>query len=635
MTNAPGLDEKKLVMSSWQRCVSDYRLSRDASKPILRLRDAEVGPRRKKFVDLPDGDTSELDGLFRIAQRAQHYAVVADAECVLVMHDPAAAWAADYEHVGIVDGACWNEQIAATNGVAMALRHRHPVTVAGKDHYYQLLAPFQCSAAPLLNHCDEPIGAINISSLDQGSRADRIFSQHLVALAAAKIQARLFHARYRDHLRASLRVVGGETDETVNALIAIDGSGQIIAATNAGARVADRTAPNGLIGRNVGSIFDATIDELAACTGAAMEVDAGRDRPLIVLPIAPRQSRPTATSVATRRIGRTGPVSLREIAGDDSAALAMVERAERLFRASVPMHISGGTATGKRTLVRALHREVTYSQGVLITVDCGRASDISADEFATSFTRTLERARAHSHASDGSVNVATLMIERVDELEDHLQKQLVGFLRKLENVLDGPSLGREPKGLRVIVTSSSKSIEDAGADALQTELAAHFAGGLVAIRPLRYRNDLSSLIIRVAQRILGRPARITDDAMALLIARSWFGNYRELVGTLRGALVLSDGKAITPFDLADGMSAPHRPPEKLKDQVDLVHDADASLVRDALCRANWNVSKAAKTLQISRATLHRRMVKLKLIRPSKQLRHHIGQLGNADQQHSV
>ncbi len=617
-------------MSSWQRCVSEYRLSRDASKPILRLRDAEVGPRRKRFIDLLDGDVSELAGLFRIAQRAQHYAVVADADCVLVMHDPAAAWAADYERVGIVDGACWNEQIAATNGVAMALRHRHPVTVAGKDHYYQLFSPFQCSAAPLLNHLDEPIGAINISSLDRGSLADRIFSQHVVALAAAKIQARLFHAKYRDQLRATLSVVGGETDETVNALIAIDGSGRIIAATNAGARVADSTAPDGLIGRDVSSIFDATIDELAASTGAAMEVDAGRHRSLIVLPVAPRQARPTATSVTTRRIGRTGPVTLREIAGGDAAAAALVERARRLFRASVPMHVSGGAATGKRTLVRALHREVTFSQGVLIAVDCGRTSDASASDFALSFTRALERARAHDHTSDGPLNVATLLIERVDLLDRHLQSHLVGFLRKLENVLDGPSLARDAGRLRVIITSSGSVGGRTNSAALHPDLKAHFAGGAIVMRSLRSRADLGALIVQVAQRIGERPVRVTDDAMTLLSARSWPGNYRELVGTLRAALILGDGKSITPFDLADdaGSIEEHsaHPPERLQEEP---AEIEASLVREALQRAAWNVSSAAKLLGVSRATLHRRIVALGLVRPSRELGLRIGQAAAA------
>ena len=612
-------------MSSWQRCVSDYRLSRDASKPIMRLRDGEVPPRRKKFVDLLDGDVSEIKALFRIAQRAQHYAVVADAECVLVMHDPAAAWAADYERVGIVDGACWNEQIAATNGVAMALRHRHPVTVAGKDHYYQLLAPFQCSAAPLLNHRDEPIGAINLSSLDHGSRTDRIFSQYVVALAAAKIQARLFHARYRDHLRASLSVLGSETDETVNALIAMDGSGRVIAATNAGARAIDLNASDGLIGRNVGSILDATIDELAASTGVAIDVDAGYDRRLIVLPVAPRHARPTATSVATRRIGRTGPVSLREIAGVDAASVALVERAQRLFRASVPMHVSGEPATGKRTLVQALHREVTFSQGSLITVDCSQTSDASADDFAKSFARALERARAHDHAADGCLSIATLLVERVDELDRKLQKRLANFLSKLENVLDGPSLSHETRKLRVVVTSSQNGSGDGHSPALQAELAAHFAGGSVVMRPIRHRTDLRNLISSVAHRLVERPVHVKENAVTLLTSRDWTGNFRELVGTLRSALVLGDGKSITAFDLADVSVVCQEPTLTPCEPVGRESEVDASLVQDALRRSAWNVSKAAKVLKMSRATLHRRIVALRLIRPSKELRCRIGQ----------
>ncbi len=98
---------------------------------------------------------------------------------------------------------------------------------------------------------------------------------------------------------------------------------------------------------------------------------------------------------------------------------------------------------------------------------------------------------------------------------------------------------------------------------------------------------------------------VSGEAMRLLMNYSWPGNVRELENALEHAVVLSRGATIR---------AAHLPPELSRtasggrlQEVPLHSSQEKEMLSDALQRAGWNRSRAARRLGIDRTTLWRKI----------------------------
>jgi DNA-binding NtrC family response regulator len=109
-----------------------------------------------------------------------------------------------------------------------------------------------------------------------------------------------------------------------------------------------------------------------------------------------------------------------------------------------------------------------------------------------------------------------------------------------------------------------------------------------------------------------RPALLLDDsAMAALMAHHWPGNVRELRNTLERAVLLQHTGTLSAADLAlppprsiliENAPAPASTPSAVSlDAMERDH------LLHALQACNWNVTQAARKLDISRDTLRYRM----------------------------
>ena len=98
-----------------------------------------------------------------------------------------------------------------------------------------------------------------------------------------------------------------------------------------------------------------------------------------------------------------------------------------------------------------------------------------------------------------------------------------------------------------------------------------------------------------------------QPAAAVLMNYSWPGNVRELENRVKRAVIMAEGKKVTPEDL-DLIPSPSRyEGGKLKEARE---ELEKDFVRKALARNKGNVSRAAAELGISRPTLYELIGKL-------------------------
>jgi DNA-binding NtrC family response regulator len=133
----------------------------------------------------------------------------------------------------------------------------------------------------------------------------------------------------------------------------------------------------------------------------------------------------------------------------------------------------------------------------------------------------------------------------------------------------------------------------------------------IEMPPLRERKaDLPQLaehFFRVYSAEKGAHVKgFNSKAMRALEQHDWPGNVRELINCIRRAMVLADGRLITPADL------------NLADETSLSNgealvESRVRAERDAICvslaNAGKNVTHAARELGVSRMTLYRLLAK--------------------------
>ena len=137
----------------------------------------------------------------------------------------------------------------------------------------------------------------------------------------------------------------------------------------------------------------------------------------------------------------------------------------------------------------------------------------------------------------------------------------------------------------------------------------------VRIPPLRERREDIPLLIEYFLKDFNAASavRFSPEVMKIMQDYYWRGNVRELRNVIERVLVLRKGEVIVSDDLPEEVGS------NLPKPIDLIleipengvslDDVEEELLLKALEKNNWNQTKTAKFLKITRATLIYRMEK--------------------------
>jgi two-component system response regulator HydG len=139
----------------------------------------------------------------------------------------------------------------------------------------------------------------------------------------------------------------------------------------------------------------------------------------------------------------------------------------------------------------------------------------------------------------------------------------------------------------------------------------------IAVPPLRERaNDiplLSSHFIEKQKPALKKQiSGISSQTLGLLMAYSWPGNVRELENVIQRMMVVCKGETLeTQYLPTEIRGTETETRDRVSDLKGISRESagivEKRAILDALSKAGRNVTRAAKSLGISRATLHNKM----------------------------
>jgi DNA-binding NtrC family response regulator len=314
-------------------------------------------------------------------------------------------------------------------------------------------------------------------------------------------------------------------------------------------------------------------------------------------------------------VGESAPMQgLRELI----LAVAQAEPTDE--SPAVPVLVQGETGTGKELVARACHFASARAEGPFIEVNCAALpSNLMEDELfgheKGAFTDARTRKIGLIEAADGG----TLFLDEIGELELALQAKLLRVLEDLKVRPIGAVTDRRVN-VRVVAATNRDLLRESEAGRFRSDLVYRLSVFQVRIPPLRDRGDDVLVLTRhFLQRLAtryGRPALdIADDAKQALLAYRWPGNVRELRNCLERAVLMQRGPLLHAVDLALPEAATPAPPatrapeEAAAPAPGSLEAVERQHLLQALEAHGWNVTLAARALQVTRDTLRYRMAK--------------------------
>ncbi len=306
--------------------------------------------------------------------------------------------------------------------------------------------------------------------------------------------------------------------------------------------------------------------------------------------------------------------SLGELIGDCEQMRAVFATIQKTSNSSAHCLLMGENGTGKLSVAQALHElrglERTAFMEIHGSLD-PRLIHEQLNDITLSILGMRQKASSPARAFSGKGSV---FIGDVDQLPPIEQLQL---LRMVEAV-DSCRLTRQLSKIEslFLVTATSENLaEQVKAGRFRQDLYYRLAEIEIHLPPLRERgDDIIGLADHMLQQISYASSKSVQgfhrSAIGAMLTHQWPGNIDELQNRVRGAIVRAESSVITASDLglARGESAPVPVGGKGASQFSLIRgEAEKDAVESALKQCNWNVSKTARLLGISRPTLYEKI----------------------------
>ncbi len=306
----------------------------------------------------------------------------------------------------------------------------------------------------------------------------------------------------------------------------------------------------------------------------------------------------------------------------------LIETADRVAPSEATVLITGESGTGKELLARRVHVRSGRARGPFVALNCAAVPRelLESELFGHtkgSFTgATKERLGRFRRAKGG-----TMFLDEIAEIPLEMQGKLLRVLQ--ERVVD--VVGKDtpvPVDTRVIAATNKDLRARIDDGEFREDLYFRLNVVELHIPPLRERlEDLEPLIEHfVDQRSGSRELEIPEALFVELRQRSWPGNARELENICERLTILAWGDELSIDDLPPrsgsdrGKSAltegelgdewPPLPPGGLS-----LMELERRVIERVLEMKRWNISQAARYLEVPRHILTYRMEKFGIRRP--------------------
>lgn len=306
-------------------------------------------------------------------------------------------------------------------------------------------------------------------------------------------------------------------------------------------------------------------------------------------------------------------LAFKDIIGNSPQIKEVFNIIDKVAATDANVLILGENGTGKELIARAIHQKSLRKENVFIGVDMGVITEslFESELFGHkkgAYTDAKEdRAGRFEIANEG-----TLFLDEIGNLSMPLQSKLLTVLQQRHVTRIGTNKPI-PIDIRLICATNMPVYEMVNENTFRQDLLYRINTVEIHLPPLRDRQDdipmLSDHFIKqYSQKYRKNVQTISPSAIKKLQKYSWPGNIRELQHAIERAIIMSDNDALTPDDFFFLAQKPD-PQVNVESDTFNLDDVEKNVIQKAVNKHNGNISKAAKELGLTRASLYRRLEK--------------------------
>jgi two-component system nitrogen regulation response regulator NtrX len=313
------------------------------------------------------------------------------------------------------------------------------------------------------------------------------------------------------------------------------------------------------------------------------------------------------------------------IVGRSPGVRAVLDRIERVAPTDARVLITGENGTGKELVARALHRLSTRCDRALVEVNCAAIPSelIESELFGHrrgSFTGAVQdRAGTFEQAHRG-----TLFLDEIGDMALAAQAKVLRALEEGKVTRVGGDEARKVD-VRVIAATNKDLQLEIEEGRFREDLFYRLNVVPIPVPPLRERREDIPLLVRHFADLMASRERIplrsfAEEAVALLATREWPGNVRELRNTVERLLILASGDVVSAQDV-EALTGARRgaaglDPEAMRSRTfaEYRDHAERLYLLQRLRDHDWNVSETARTIDMPRSNLYKKIERFGLTR---------------------
>ena len=306
-----------------------------------------------------------------------------------------------------------------------------------------------------------------------------------------------------------------------------------------------------------------------------------------------------------------------DLVGRDPAFVKALETIGRVSSSEASVLIFGESGTGKELFAEAIHNNSFRKNQPFVKVNLG---GISTSLFESEMFGHIKGAFTDAKSSRiGRFEMAHTGSIFLDELGELGLSSQVKLLRVLQDRTFEVLGSSKTKSVDIrVISATNRNLNDMVADGeFREDLFYRINLISVQIPPLRDRpGDIPLLVSHFVEKLrktYKRPKlQISNPAVEWMKRLSWPGNIRELKNLVERVILISNKDIIELEDFTDEYkSGPQKTSKTSIPEVGsmTLDEVEKNMVIKALDHYKNNISKAAKSLGLSRAALYRRMEK--------------------------
>ena len=276
--------------------------------------------------------------------------------------------------------------------------------------------------------------------------------------------------------------------------------------------------------------------------------------------------------------------------------------------------LTGETGTGKELIAKAIHAKSSRSHRPFIAINCGAIPDTLLESELFGHQKGAFTGAVHSRKGFLEVvSGGTLFLDEIGEISPKMQVDLLRVLEEKKIVRVG-STNPLDVDFRLISATRQDLEKQITSGQFWEDFYYRINVIHIPVPPLRLRRDdipllISHFLEKYSQETSKQVYHVSKNTVEQLKHYHWPGNVRELENAIERAVVLSKSRTLRAQDFAFLQSSPPR-----RSENPTLLEMEKEYLLEVLRQTGWNVTRAAKILNINRVTLHKKINRYELKR---------------------